>query len=174
MKPKFCIYTLIIFLFFSSSLFAQPETTQDNSNPGSTGTTLKPGNIIFSLGVGYPELISFKLGYQINSAWSVSAKVSAYYNGYGDKIYLGTIIWGLKITRYYEPIFLNINSISFEPGYDKDGIYSNYSFDVYVGYESIKNSFINPFWSLGISFIKTYDHKLYITPGLKAGLKINF
>lgn len=145
-----------------------------NKNETDSLSQTNTRNIIFTLGSGYPELISFKLGYQLNDDWSVSAKVSSYYNGHGDQIYLGTIMWGLKITRYYDPVFLGINNFTFEPGYDKDGKYSNYSFDIYIGYETIRSTFIKPYWSLGFSFIKTYDHELYITPGLKIGLNINF
>jgi hypothetical protein len=131
-------------------------------------------NIFVSIGSGFPEFFSSRIGYQINNEWSAAVKLSNYYDGVGGRMYLGTLIGGIKITNYYEPTILSINNISFELGYSKSGNYNNYAFDLSIGNESTRNILLKPFWALSMSFIKTYDNKLYVTPGFKIGINFNF
>jgi len=131
-------------------------------------------NIFVSISSGYPEFFSSRIGYQINNEWSAAVKLSNYYDGVGGRMYLGTLIGGVKITKYYEPTILSINNFSFELGYSKSGNYNNYVFDLSIGNESIRNILLKPFWALSMSFIKTYDNKLFVTPGFKVGVNFNF
>lgn len=129
--------------------------------------------VFVSIGSGFPEFISAKIGYQINNEWSGSIKISDYYNGAGGRMYLGTVIWGVKITKYFEPVFL-INNASVELGYDKNGPNNNYDFDFSIGFESTEKILIKPYWAICLSFIKADNNDLYVTPGIKVGINFNF
>lgn len=130
--------------------------------------------VFISLGSGYPEFLNIKLGYQIRPDLSVCFKVSDYYNGEGGWMYFGTGLWGMKITKYFEPFISVINNISLDVGYNKNGHYDNYAIDLSVGNESPENKWLYPYWAFCISSVKDFDNKTFITAGLKIGLNFNF
>lgn len=131
-------------------------------------------NIFFSIGSGFPNFFSSRIGYQINNEWSAAAKGSIYYNGAGGRMYLGTLVYGVSITKYYEPTLLYLNNASFEIGYRKSGNYKDYAFELSIGNESTKNVLVKPYWALSLNFIKSFESELYVTPGFKFGLNLNF
>lgn len=149
---------------FSGGIIAK-DKEQDST---STNTRV----VFVSLTSGFPELISTRIGYQINNEWSASVKVSDYYNDAGGQLNFGTLILGAKITKYFEPMVI-VNNTSFELGYDKNGPYNNYAFDFSIGFESTEKILIKPYWAICMSFIKVENNKLYITPGVKVGININ-
>lgn len=164
------LIALIIFMFIAD-LNAHNNTTVTEED----SISFVNRRIIFiSTGVGFPEYLNVRIGYQLDNNWSAAVKLSNYYNGVGGRMYFGTLIGGVRITKYYEPTILYINNISFELGYSKSGNYNNYAFDLSIGNESTKNVLLKPFWALSISFIKTHDNKLYVTPGFKIGINFNF
>lgn len=163
---KIIVTVAVLFMIMQVNCDIIAQSVEQDSASSNTRT------VFVSIGSGFPEFISAKIGYQINNEWSGSIKISDYYNGAGGRLYLGTVIWGVKVTKHFEPIVL-INNASFELGYDKNGPNNNYDFDFSIGFESTEKILIKPYWAICLSLIKSDNNDLYVTPGIKVGININ-
>jgi hypothetical protein len=160
---------LILFLGFTNTSYSQ----KDYDSTSVSNVSLEETRIVFfSLGSGYPEYFNMKLGYQINPGLSVAIKAAIYYDGKDG--YFGTGIWGIRVSKYFNLTYPIINNVSLDVGYDKEGAYDNYAYDISIGYESNSDTFLKPFWAICISSIKSYKKEVFTTLGLKVGLNFNF
>lgn len=155
----------IILLLISTVGYAQNNEEQKKDN-------LRNRLIFLSFGSGFPELINTRIGYQISEIWSVSGKVSIYYDDTGGIMNYGIRILGLKITKYFGNSNSLFNNISLDAGYQNIAGDTSTAFDFSIGNESIYKSKF--YWAVGFSWVRQENSKHYFLPGIKVGYNINF
>jgi hypothetical protein len=151
--------------------------TNDNSaqiKDSSRTNILKVRTAFLSLGSGFPEYLFTRVGCQIDDDWSISGKLSIYYSKTGGAMNFGVGIIGLRLTKYFKNKILFFNNVSTDLGFLKTGADNCYAIDVSIGNESIYKS-IRPFWAIGLSIVQEgKPERIYVTPGIKVGININF
>lgn len=159
--------TLIILLLCLMRINAQNEdeiVNQNNSN----------NRVIFlSIGTGFPECLTSRIGYQLNNNWSLSCKASVYYSNTGGTMNFGVGVLGIKVTNYFDEKIFVFNNLSFDAGYLRAAGDKNLAFDLSVGNESILKS-VRTYWALGFSIVQegSSEH-VYLLPGIKLGINLN-
>lgn len=168
MKKKLIVKRALIFLFiFVVSLEAQSEEKINNVD------NLNIRNVFLSIGSGFPEVLTARLGAQLNANWSLSGKASVYYSQLGGTMNFGIGIIGIRVTNYFaEKIFL-FNNISLDAGYLGQAGDKNLAADLSIGNESILKT-IKTYWSIGFSIVQEASSEhVYLLPGIKLGINLN-
>lgn len=163
MKIKTLILAALVLLSYGGAINAQEQDSVAQKDNMRT--------VYFSLGIGFPEYIGTRLGYQINEDWSLYAKLGLFHTDEGDL--LGALTtWGGGITVHFKDWgVINYTSAFF--GYNSSLGNFNYTWEILTGYDSPFSSLISVYWAIGLGVVHPEYRKSFTSPSLKIGFNLN-